>query len=206
MSDPYDTRPTGYDPPGHDEPPEAPESLTPTGPPAPSAPPAPPRPRAVQSTAIVCTACGYNLTGVAIGGTCPECGSTVDPSLSATHRPTSGLAIASMVLGICSVVTTPLVCVCVGPIFGIPCGIAGMICWHLARKPIREGRVSPGSRGIHVAGLITNLVGLGMGLIIVGLVAFAIISDSSSSSFHLTPSPPSTVPAQPMPTPPGPRP
>lgn len=195
MNDPYNIKPLGYDT-RPDDPAPDPARDAPLGAPVSVAAPAPVPPGSVGDTSITCATCGYNLTGVAIGGTCPECGSRVDPSLGSAGKPAAGAAIASMVLGIISTVTSPMVCMCIGPVIGIPCGIAGLICWQLARKPIREGRVSRSSSGMNTAGLITSIIGLAIGLAFVALVVAMILLDSSSTAGFNPPAPvsPPTAP------------
>jgi predicted RNA-binding Zn-ribbon protein involved in translation (DUF1610 family) len=188
VSDPYDTRPTGYDPLGYEA--GSPEASAPDSDPgsSPDSPSASPSdalrtlasesaattsyaatPRNVQSTTIRCTTCGYNLTGVAIGSTCPECGSMVDPSLTAAQQPTSGKAIASMVLGICSI---PAACMSYG-VLGLPCAIIGLILWHLAKKEL--GSSTGSAAGMNTAGLVTSIVGLSFSVLGAGLILFFIL-------------------------------
>jgi len=182
VSDPYETRPTGYDPPGYEAWPtpdaDPAGSADATGQASPAARPATPAPapsphaaasRGIESTTIRCTTCGYNLTGVAIGGACPECGSKVDPSLVMAQQPTSGKAIASMVLGICSI---PAACMSYG-VLGLPCAIIGLILWHLAKKDL-AGSTSSAS-GMNTAGLVTSIVGLSFSVLGVALVTIGIL-------------------------------
>lgn len=41
----------------------------------------------IQRTCVACTACGYDLSGTAVGGACPECGRSVILSLPRTPHP-----------------------------------------------------------------------------------------------------------------------
>lgn len=169
MSEPYDTQPTGYDPPEYQAEPADGEGPTPATTRPDAARPAAQPPHTIQSTTIRCTTCGYNLTGVAIGSTCPECGSKVDPSLLASQAPTSGKAIAAMVLGICSI---PAACMSYG-ILGLPCAVIGLILWHLAKKELAGSTGS--AAGMNTAGLVTSIIGLSFSVIGVGLIAFFIL-------------------------------
>jgi hypothetical protein len=63
----------------------------------------------------------------------------------------SGLAIASMVLGISGILLVPIVA-----------SIAAVICGHIARSQIRQGKGSVGGDGMAVTGLITGYLGLVM--------------------------------------------
>lgn len=187
MSDPYDTRPTGDGPPGDEagptpgptpgtapaDPADAWRQRSPEAEPTTPAPAPPdahaPTPRTIESTTIRCTTCGYNLTGVAIGGACPECGSRVDPSLAVAQQPTSGKAIASMVLGICSI---PAACMSYG-ILGLPCAVIGLILWRLAKKEL--GSSTGSATGMNTAGLVTSIIGLSFSVLGLGVIGFIII-------------------------------
>ena len=123
----------------------------------------------VTPTSVFCVECGYNLTGVAIGSTCPECGRTVAPSFHSQMLPTSGKAVAALVLGICSI---PL---CL--LYGIPsivCGILAIVFNRKAKAQVVDGKVNPASKGMATAGLICGIIGLCLGIsyivIIVGIV------------------------------------
>jgi prepilin-type processing-associated H-X9-DG protein len=60
----------------------------------------------------------------------------------------TGLAITSMILGICSIV------LCLGPIAGLP----AVICGHIAKGKIKRGEA--GGSAMALAGLITGYIGL----------------------------------------------
>lgn len=115
-------------------------------------------------TNYVCLTCGYDLSGTAVGGQCPECGAPVTHSLATgIPLPTSGKAIASMVLGICSIV----LCMCYG-LPGIIAGGVGLLMFYLARPDIRDGRVNSASSGMATAGLVTSIIGVALGVIYLG--------------------------------------
>ena len=120
-----------------------------------------------RTTSFHCHACGYNLTGVAIGAACPECGAAVERSLAGGILPTSGKAIASMVLGICSIVT----CFCYG-LPGIVCSILAIVFWRKAKVEIAAGTVSSGSASMATAGLITGICG---GLLSLLMIAYFVV-------------------------------
>ena len=127
-------------------------------------------PVAPQPTSVFCVQCGYNLTGVSIGTTCPECGRPVAPSFHGQMLPTSGKAIASLVLGICSIP------VCV--LYGIPaivCGILAIVFANKARAQVAAGEAGSSSKGMALAGMICGIIGLCLGLIYIGFVAVFIL-------------------------------
>lgn len=102
---------------------------------------------------IHCQSCGYDLTGVPIGQQCPECGNKVMPF--GMNNQTSGKAIASMVLGIISIVT------CMGyGIIGMPCAILAIIFAKKARLAIRAGTAPPSSQGMASAGRVCGWIGV----------------------------------------------
>ena len=118
---------------------------------------------APASARIHCIRCGYDLTGVALGATCPECGVRVDHALIPGGA-SSGYAIASMVLGIVALVMCP------GSwgILSAVCGPLAILFWHRAQRQIRESRVSPASKGMATAGLVMGIIGTVLGVIGVG--------------------------------------
>ena len=122
----------------------------------------------VTQSKLNCVKCGYNLTGVAIGGGCPECGEPIESSLSATITPkTSGVAIASMVTGICSL---PLMLGCGA--FGLPLPIVAVVLGHVARGHISAQPGALQGRGMALTGLITGYVSIGL-MVSVGLLMAA---------------------------------
>ena len=133
----------------------------PPPPPPPSPPPPTPTPAPLQralgpqETGVHCIRCGHNLTGATIGGTCPECGEPIDPSLRVTATTTSGYAITSLVLGILSIPA----CFCYG-VPGFLLGILAIIFSQVAARDIDAGRAHPSSRGLATAGLVCGLIGV----------------------------------------------
>jgi hypothetical protein len=96
-----------------------------------------------------CVQCGYDLSGTAVGGRCPECGMVVAESLrSETAKlQTSPKAKSCMVMGI-------LALVIFGPIFG-PLAI---IYYFSAQREMLRGRYSDASRTMARAGLMTGII------------------------------------------------
>ncbi|MCC7292237.1 MAG: DUF4190 domain-containing protein [Phycisphaerales bacterium] len=109
-----------------------------------------------------CIGCGYNFTGLTIGGICPECGRPIEESIAALRRQeTCGAATASMVLGIVSLTACAL------------CGPVALVYYYKARKQLATGHYSRGSHGMAKAGLImgiisTAITGVMGGLFLVG--------------------------------------
>lgn len=68
----------------------------------------------------------------------------------AVKNPSKGFAIASMVLGICSIV---FVCI---PFISIPCGVVGLVLGYKSIMQMRDGWA------MAKAGFITSIVGLGI--------------------------------------------
>lgn len=101
---------------------------------------------------ITCWRCGYVLDGLRVDGTCPECGTPVwsDPPQAATI----GKAVASLVLGIVSLVS---LFVCLGPLSGLV-AIPALILAHLTFRKARLNGVAKGTgmaRGGQVCAIIT---------------------------------------------------
>lgn len=119
-----------------------------------------PRPIATGPSyvSVPCTSCGYNLTGVAIGGNCPECGARVDNSLyAAGNAPANGFAITSMVLGIIAV--SGLCCCPTGYL-----GIVGLVFGIVANNQMSTGAYNNASKGMATAGLVCSGIGLGLAI------------------------------------------
>ncbi|MDB4816971.1 GYF domain-containing protein [bacterium] len=85
----------------------------------------------------------------------------------APAAPTSGLAIASMVCGILSII----LCY-VNAIVGIP----AVICGHMAMKRIKASQGQIAGKGMAIAGLICGYLGSVISLCMIGFVAFAMNS------------------------------
>lgn len=91
------------------------------------------------------------------------------PGFAPVDQKTSGFAVASLVLGICSVI----LCWC----YGVPsliCGILALVFHSNAMRDIHTGSVSPNSLGMASAGRTTGLIGLvlSVGLWVIVLVWF----------------------------------
>ena len=89
---------------------------------------------------------------------------------------TSGYAVASLVLGIASLVT----CFC----YGVPaliCGPLAMAFSSRARNDIRAGAANPSSAGLATAGKICGLIGLLMGI---GYVIFIVVIIVAAALSH----------------------
>jgi Domain of unknown function (DUF4190)/GYF domain 2 len=84
----------------------------------------------------------------------------------------SGLALASM---ICGIVAIPLDFCCY---LGIPCGIAAIICGHMALSQIKKSPVPLEGKGMAIAGLICGYVAL---LIMMLFIAFIVVVGISGS-------------------------
>jgi len=83
---------------------------------------------------------------------------------------TSGYAVASLVLGIASIVTVPPCC-------GLPaliCGPMAMVFSSHAMRDIRSGTANPSSAGLAKAGKICGLIGLLLGIGFLILIAVGI--------------------------------
>ncbi len=105
----------------------------------------------LQPTNITCLQCGYDLTGSAVGGYCPECGTpvanTLRPMGSRQNAPNS---VACMILGILSLT----VCGLLGPI--------AIMLYYNARNHYQSGYYSSSSMSMAKAGLITGWIATGL--------------------------------------------
>ena len=123
-------------------------------------------PPVVESTSVECTQCGYNLTGTTIGGLCPECGALVAGSWQVGAKKSAGMAIASMGLGIVSLVAWMLPG---GPFTGIAFAIVGLVLSVVTVKMANRGQV--GGLGMAMAGIACSALALAIyGLLLIALV------------------------------------
>lgn len=126
-----------------------------------------------------CVHCGASLAGVAVEGVCPSCGAPVKDSFAVGASGSgsdSGLAVASMVVGIVSVVGCMF--------YGLPsivCGPVAIVLAQKAKNAIRDGRRSPSGSGFAQAGLITGIVGSVLGFLGLALIVFAMIAGFAGS-------------------------
>lgn len=84
--------------------------------------------------------------------------------------PTSGMAVASLVLGIVSIPTCGL--------YGIPslvCGILAVVFAGKARAQIDSGQAAPSSEGMAKAGKICGWVGIGLSIAMWAMIIIVII-------------------------------
>ncbi len=131
----------------------APETPASDNPLAPAAPPTVPTTRAP----ILCASCRYDISDQPVGGACPECGTPIHQR--AAVRQTQGRAIASMILGICSIVGCFMYAV---P--GLVCGILALVFAKKAELEIQAGRAPVTSQGFAKAGRICGWIGLSLSI------------------------------------------
>lgn len=115
-----------------------------------------------------CTFCGYELVGLMVTENCPECGKPVWDSN--VQPPTSGLSIASMVLGIVSLVSCML--------YGIPSLVLGplaIIFGEIAVRQQRKGMRGGNTRGFALTGRICGWIGFAAGLIFAAIIVWVVI-------------------------------
>lgn len=134
--------------------------------------PADPWASPLQPQAVVCPNCYQNLTGATIGSACPECGLVVGAGVagSMAQRPTSGKAVAALVLGIVSIIG------CMA--YGIPalvCGPLAMIFARQVKGQIIRNEVAPASQGMATAGFVCGLIGTSMAALGWGIVVLFVI-------------------------------
>ena len=85
------------------------------------------------------------------------------PPLTSANRSgsqKSGLALASLILGICGIV------LCLGPLAGIP----AVICGHIAHSKIKQSGGTLSGEGMATAGLVTGYISIVM-IFAIGLLA-----------------------------------
>ncbi len=118
------------------------------------------------------TAAEFPELGLGTSGGIPSAGLAAPPLLAnQPSAPQSGLAIASLVLGILSLV-------CVGPFAGIP----AIICGHIARARTRRFPAVYGGAGFALAGLIMGYIGLVVTLVILPAMLLPALAQAKSKA------------------------
>ena len=129
----------------------------------------PPAASATPSHRVVyCVTCGVQLDGLRIGQACPNCGTPVGSRTDA-HQKGSGKAIASLVLGICSIVGCMF--------YGVPGVVCGILAIYFAKKVKQEvaAGVAPlSAMNMTNAGKICGIIGLSLSIVF-GLLMIAYI-------------------------------
>ena len=112
-------------------------------------------PLPINPTGFCCIKCGYDVSGSAVGGLCPECGKSVGESLRAVQfaEKSCSKSTASMIIGILSLVT----CAAYGPLVLGPIAI---VLYYLAKKEMAVGGYSKSSHTMARAGLIIGIVSI----------------------------------------------
>lgn len=113
-----------------------------------------PNPAPLARSGIFCMSCGYDLVGVRLGQNCPECGTEVRQFAGGSGQ-TQGKAIASLVLGIVSLV----MCLSYG-VVGMPCAILAVVFAKKARLAVQAGTAPVSSLGMASAGRVCGIVGI----------------------------------------------
>lgn len=139
---------------------------------------APPRDADPAAGDIVsCINCGYNLVGATIGKPCPECGAPI--RLHASTPQKQGLAVATLVLGILSIVGCTM--------YGLPgvlCGVTALVLGRYAKRAIREGRSPASAMSLTKAGIICGWIGLSLGaLYVIATLAFILFAIGGTAAF-----------------------
>lgn len=101
----------------------------------------------VQASQLTCVKCEYNLTGITVGGQCPECGTPVEQSIiRAQAQQDAPSAKSCMVWGIVSLV----VCQPIGPI--------ALWYYHKTKREMETGLYAQSSMAMAKAGFWTGLI------------------------------------------------
>lgn len=98
----------------------------------------------------------------------------VPPSAPPTPSQNDGLAIASLVCGICGFVCYPI---------GLFLGLAAVICGHISRKRLVERTGSTDGGGLALAGLILGYIAMTISIIIGGIYIVLMIVGATSGEF-----------------------
>jgi hypothetical protein len=98
-----------------------------------------------------CVTCGYDLTGMTIGGACPECGQAIEHTIrrlmATPGLPISSWAIASLIFGVLGMCLPPL-------------GVLAILFYLPVSTHVRVGIAHPSSKGLATAGLILGIIAI----------------------------------------------
>lgn len=109
----------------------------------------------VARASYQCAGCGYDLSGSAIGGVCPECGASVSESIRFANAKRngasgSGSAVLCLILGIVGVTA---------------CGLVAPIAiwlYYTTKAEIARGETEPSAIGMATAGMVLGWIGTGL--------------------------------------------
>lgn len=109
--------------------------------------PSPPAAPTFAPTPFRCQHCGYDISGTAVGGSCPECGTPIAAALLAAGplKP-HPQAVTALVLGLLSL----LLCMILGP---FAWNVGGRV-----RREVDAGLYSKESRGMGTAGYVCGII------------------------------------------------
>lgn len=102
----------------------------------------------ISPTAIACIGCGYDLSGTAIGGQCPECGRPVSETLQSQSNGerSCGSATACFVIGIISLVG----CGVLGPV--------AIILYFTSKQELNKGGYAQSARTFAKVALTLGII------------------------------------------------
>ncbi|MEM0983454.1 MAG: hypothetical protein AAGI17_05850 [Planctomycetota bacterium] len=112
-----------------------------------------------------CWKCGYELSGLAIDGNCPECGTDIWSAEPVVER--SEDAKSAMIWGIVAIVTF---FACLGPIAGFV-AIPAILKANRAKAAVRTGRFSQDQIEGATTGLVLGWITAGLSMAVVGFYA-----------------------------------
>ncbi|MEM9020189.1 MAG: DUF4190 domain-containing protein [Planctomycetota bacterium] len=119
----------------------------------------------IEPASYRCSNCGYDLSGSAIGGFCPECGTPVTDSIRLAVGQSGGTgssqaAVMSLVFGLIGITA----CGFVAPL--------GIVFYYRAKADAQSGGAPASSMGMAKAGLILGWIGSALTLLVCLLYAF----------------------------------
>jgi Domain of unknown function (DUF4190) len=90
--------------------------------------------------------------------------------------PSNGLAVASLLIGIVGLVTSPI-------LIGLVLGIAAVAMGVVARRRIKRGETAHGG-GLALVGVVLGVLATGIGLAVSAIIAFGFATDQFNSTYQ----------------------
>ena len=98
------------------------------------------------------------------------------PHFDPSAAPNNGLAVASLVIGIGALVTSPV-------LIGLGLGIAAVVIGVLARRRVKRGETAHGG-GVALVGVVLGVIATAIGLVVGAILVFGFATGQFNSTYQ----------------------